>query len=97
MLLTSAAYAQEPTSPSSPPPDAMSSGSPEGSGAPTGASDIGAVSNETTTTTTTTTTDVDPYAATAEPLPNTGGEPLLLSMLGSMVAGGAFFLRRKIS
>jgi LPXTG-motif cell wall-anchored protein len=41
-------------------------------------------------------TDADPLVST-EPLPNTGGEPLLVSMLGAMVAGGAFFMRRKVS
>ncbi len=98
MLMGSAAQAQDPGAPGGPPPGY--SGPPTGApGAPgTGDAALSNVTNETVTTTTTT-TDVDPLAATdvtAEPLPNTGGEPLLMSMLGTMMAGGAFMLRRKV-
>lgn len=39
----------------------------------------------------------DPYAADSGTLPNTGGEPLLMMMAGTLLAGSAFALRRKLS
>jgi LPXTG-motif cell wall-anchored protein len=78
-------------------------GSSSGSGYPGasgGASTAGTVDSSTTTTTTTTIDapvgDVG-FETASEPLPNTGGAPLALTMLGSLMAGGAFMLRRKIN
>ncbi|MDF2440265.1 MAG: hypothetical protein JWN98_1249 [Abditibacteriota bacterium] len=64
-------------------------------------SGLGSVSNESmdttmTTTTTTTGADFETVGDTA-PLPNTGGEPLLMAMFGSIMAGSALLLRRKLS
>ena len=73
--------------------------SPEGGSAVGGVgSGSGSVNNEsveTTTTTTTTGTEFDTVETT--PLPNTGGEPLLMAMFGSLMAGSALLLRRKLS
>jgi len=75
-----------------------SSGGGQAGGAGSG---LGSVSNEsidatTTTTTTTTGADFETVGDTA-PLPNTGGEPLLMAMFGSIMAGSALLLRRKLS
>lgn len=43
------------------------------------------------------TTSPDYYADSAEPLPDTGGEPLLIMMAGTLLAGSAFAMRRKLS
>ena len=39
----------------------------------------------------------DSYASDSGTLPNTGGEPLLMMMAGTLLAGSAFALRRKLS
>lgn len=39
----------------------------------------------------------DDYSADNSTLPNTGGEPLLMMMAGTLLAGSAFALRRKLS
>jgi len=71
-------------------------------GQSTNANDPGSIdtSQQTTTTTTTTATNsggdyqiVDDTA----PLPNTGGEPLLFVLAGSMLIGGGWVLRRKMA
>jgi LPXTG-motif cell wall-anchored protein len=56
-------------------------------------------SQQTTTTTTTTHTDGGDYQVVADstPLPNTGGEPLLFVLAGSMLIGGGWVLRRKMT
>ena len=41
--------------------------------------------------------DADSYAGDNGTLPNTGGEPLLMMMAGTLLAGSAFALRRKLS
>jgi len=76
-----------------------------GAGTPTSstANDPGSIdtSKQTTTTTTTTQTSgadnqaVGGDTATA-PLPNTGGDPLLFVLAGSMLIGGGWVLRRKM-
>lgn len=77
-----------------------SSGYSSGGGSAAGGagSGLGSVSNESveTTTVTTTGTEFDSVDATT-PLPNTGGEPLLMAMFGSLIAGSALLLRRKLS
>lgn len=89
-------------------PGSSSSGSSSGGYSPEGGaqaggagSGLGSVSNEsvdaTTTTTTTTTGDDFGTADTTAPLANTGGEPLLMAMFGSIMAGSALLLRRKLS
>lgn len=76
-------------------------------GEPTGgqnsADNLGSIdtSQQTVTTTTTTTNAVDgeyqyQYEESA-PLPDTGGEPLLLVLAGSMLIGGGWVLRRKMA
>ena len=80
-----------------------SGGSPGGSsyGAPGGAQAGGAIDSTTTTTSQTTDYAADgaygaaPAGDTA-PLDNTGGEPLVLTLLGSLVAGSALLMRRKL-
>jgi LPXTG-motif cell wall-anchored protein len=70
--------------------------------------DTGAISNAptdstTSTTTTTTTTEAAPAtvevapATTTTELANTGGEPILMSLLGLTIAGGAYFVRRRVA
>jgi LPXTG-motif cell wall-anchored protein len=56
-------------------------------------------SQRTTTTTTTTHTDGGEYqvVADATPLPNTGGEPLLFMLAGTLLIGGGWVLRRKMA
>jgi LPXTG-motif cell wall-anchored protein len=60
----------------------------------------GTVTNETTTETVTTTSPdaigVDAGTATGEPLPNTGGAPLVMALGGIILAGGSLLLRRKL-
>lgn len=100
LIVSSAAYSQYPgggssypgSSGSSYPGSSGGSSYPGGGGGTTGgASDMGSVdSSAVTTTDTTVTTDTTT-------IPNTGGEPLLMTLLGSMVAGSALMLRRKLS
>ncbi|MEO6907804.1 MAG: LPXTG cell wall anchor domain-containing protein [Abditibacteriaceae bacterium] len=73
-----------------------------GAKAGTKTNDLGSVdtSKQTTITTTTTKTDsgVGSYQVAGgdtAPLPNTGGEPLLFVLAGSMLIGGGWVLRRK--
>ncbi len=98
-----AVQAQAPGAPTGPPPGVT--GAP---GAPTTPTDTGAVTNaavDSTTTTTTTTSSpgigMDEVAITDETmtteLANTGGEPLILSLMGLSMAAGAFFLRRRVT
>ncbi len=54
--------------------------------------DAGSISNVETTETNTSTSFDDTGA-----LPNTGGEPWMMLLAGSLTAGGAFFLRRKLA
>lgn len=101
-LLCGTAGAQSPSSTAGP-----SSGSGSGSssaygsesGAPAGggSASLGTVSNETTETTSITTATGADFETAEAPLPNTGGEPLLVTMLGSLLAGSALLLRRKVS
>ena len=71
-------------------------------GAPGGSQTAGAIDSTTTSQTTTTDYAADgaygaaPVGDTA-PLDNTGGEPLMLTLLGSLVAGSALLMRRKLS
>lgn len=112
LLSGSAAIAQDSGSSSSSSgssyPGSSSSGSSSGGYSPEGGaqaggagSGLGSVSNEsldaTTTTTTTTTGDDFGTVDDTAPLPNTGGEPLLMAMFGSIMAGSALLLRRKLS
>lgn len=104
LAATSVAHAQAPIDPAANPAAA-------GATAPT--ADTGTVSNAQATTTTTTTTsapgigadgvsvDVDP-ATTMESsdttqLANTGGEPVLMSLVGLSMALGAFAIRKRVS
>ena len=57
-----------------------------------GASDLSTVTNTSTETVTTDTAMVEEGT-----MPNTGGEPLLMSLIGSLTACGALALRRKLS
>lgn len=99
LLMSSAAHAQGyPGGGSYPggsggyPGGSSGGGYPGGSGgASGGATDAGAVSSSSTTTDTTLTTTTTPDTP-----PNTGGEPLLMSLFGSLTAGSALFLRRKL-
>jgi len=65
------------------------------------ANDPGSIdtSKQVTTTTTTTHTNSGGYQVTESdaPLPNTGGEPLLFVLAGSMLIGGGWVLRRKMA
>ena len=93
LMMGSAAHAQMGNSASGSsgyPGGSSSMGSSSGSGGATGA---GAVNNASFNSTSDTTT-----ASTASPStpPNTGGEPLLMSLLGSLTAGSALLLRRKV-
>lgn len=73
----------------------------------TAATDAGGITNGAPATTTTTTTTVAPDAAAvpmddaamgeAEPMANTGGEPMLVALAGLSVAAMAFGLRRKVT
>lgn len=105
LIISGIAQAQAPAvPPPAPMPDpAAAPGAPGMPGAPGGGSSsssgLGTVSNDSldstsSTTTTTTTTGLD---GDTDTLPNTGGEPLLMSLMGSLVAGSALLLRRKIS
>jgi LPXTG-motif cell wall-anchored protein len=65
-----------------------------------GSSTLGTV--DTTTTTTETTYNgggMDPNMTMTDSatLPNTGGEPLIISMLGTLMAGSGLVLRRKFN
>lgn len=73
-------------------------GAPGATGAP---SELGTVSNQTTTTTTTVSdpsiiTEDTTVAAMPETLPETGGEPWMLALGGSLLAGTALVMRRKV-
>jgi LPXTG-motif cell wall-anchored protein len=76
-----------------------------------GTADSGSITNDTSTTTTTTTTETtssggigpdgvaitdDTMGSTTE-LANTGGEPIILTLVGLSIAAGAFFMRRRVS
>lgn len=68
------------------------------------AADATTVTNANTTTTTEAVTTTSPDAAiggasdaNAAPLPNTGGEPLLMVLGGIVLAGGSLLLRRKLA
>jgi LPXTG-motif cell wall-anchored protein len=90
------AMAQE----AAPPPDPGAAGTTASSTA----NDPGSIDTSQRTVTTTTTTKtgggsyqvVDGDTGTA-PLPNTGGEPLLFVLAGSMLIGGGWVLRRKMT
>jgi LPXTG-motif cell wall-anchored protein len=90
LLVGGVAHAQPP---SGPPPGFVPPSGPT-SGAPGGTTDAGAISNTTTTTTVTATDSA--FVDDTATLPDTGGAPLLMALAGTMVAGGAFFLRRKL-
>ncbi len=67
-----------------------------------GAGTAGTIDSTSTTTTQTVDYGSDPgYGTTAvtdsAPLDNTGGEPLVFTLLGSLVAGSALLMRRKLS
>jgi len=108
MVMSSVALAQPPGgSPGGPPPGYTGGPPPGYTGGPNGAAAGGASTEgtiDTSTTTTTTTTEIDGAAGgvgvepmASEPLPNTGGAPLALSMLGTLLAGSAFMVRRKLN
>jgi LPXTG-motif cell wall-anchored protein len=91
------AMAQE----AAPPPDPGAAG---GTAASSTANDPGSIdtSQRTVTTTTTTKTGGGSYQVVGgdtdtAPLPNTGGEPLLFVLAGSMLIGGGWVLRRKMA
>ncbi len=94
-----------PGSSGGPGPGSSSSGSSSSGGAygaPGDAQTAGAIDSTSTTTTVEYGTDggygagVDTAVDTA-PLDNTGGEPLVITLLGSLVAGSALLMRRKLS
>jgi hypothetical protein len=96
LLVSGIAQAQPGGPPGS--PGAPSAGAP---GAPGGTTDTGAVTNATDTTTVTV-TDTDPAVAAVgaeetSTMPNTGGAPLLMALAGSLTAGSALLLRRKLN
>lgn len=72
-------------------------------GGQTGSNEAGSIdtSLQTTTTTTTQTNGGDYQVVGGDsdtaPLPNTGGEPLLFVLAGSMLIGGGWVLRRKMA
>lgn len=72
---------------------------PGGSMMPSGSSMMPSGGSMTTSQVTqSTTTAGDPYAMeSTDTLPNTGGEPLLMMMAGTLMAGSAFAMRRKLS
>lgn len=72
---------------------------PSGSMMPSGSSMMPSGGSMTTSQVTqSTTTAGDPYAMeSTDTLPNTGGEPLLMMMAGTLMAGSAFAMRRKLS
>jgi LPXTG-motif cell wall-anchored protein len=78
---------------------------PDAGGQTSSANEPGSIdtSKQTTTTTTTTTqNDTGDYQAVgaddnSAPLPNTGGEPLLFVLAGSILIGGGWVLRRKMA
>lgn len=73
-------------------------------GAPGGAQTAGAIDSTSTTTQTTDYASGGDYGAAptgdlsadTAPLDNTGGEPLVITLLGSLVAGSALLMRRKL-
>jgi LPXTG-motif cell wall-anchored protein len=93
LLIGSMAHAQGGPPAGFVPPSGPPAGFTPPSGGPGGTTDAGAISN---TTTTTTVTDSE-FATDTATLPDTGGAPLLMALAGSMAAGGAFFLRRKLA
>lgn len=94
------AQAQAPGTPGGPPVGAP--GAP-GTTAAAPAADTGAVTNTVVESTTTTSNGIEPggIAITDETmtteLANTGGEPMLLSLMGLSMVAGAFFLRRRVT
>ena len=97
LLLTSWAQAQ-PGRPGGGPPGAAPGGAPAAAGGEATVTNL-----DTTTTTTTSSTGLggdfgtDVGATDSTALPKTGGEPLIMTLLGSLTAGGALLLRRKLS
>lgn len=71
-------------------------GSSSTTGGAGGANGAGAVSNTSLNSSTDTTTATTTDTAVPSTPPNTGGEPLLMSLLGSLTAGSALLLRRKV-
>ncbi len=106
LVMATPAFAQ--TQPGGPPMGAPMMGAP-GAAVGGATADSGAITNgastETTTTTTTSTEGIGPdgTALIVEPgmetteLANTGGEPIVMSLLGLSMAMGAFALRRRVS
>ena len=95
LLVSGIAQAQPPGGPGGPPAgDPAAGGAP---GAPGGTADTGAVTNDTTTVTVTETDTAAVGANETTTMPNTGGAPLLMALAGSLTAGSALLLRRKLS
>jgi LPXTG-motif cell wall-anchored protein len=96
LLMTTAAHAQgQPPYGAGGPPPGFQGGPPGGvPGAAGQTADSNAIS---TTATTVTSTETTEFVDDASTLPNTGGQPLLMALAGSMLAGSAFFLRRRMS
>jgi LPXTG-motif cell wall-anchored protein len=83
-----------------PPPDP---GMADAGGQSSGNNELGSIdtsqpsTSTTTTTTNTTSGDYQVVGDDSAPLPNTGGEPLLFVLAGSMLIGGGWALRRKMT
>lgn len=94
LLLTSVAFSQGYPGSTSGGSSSTSGGSSSypgsSSGGGGGANDLGSVSSSSTT------TDVTTQTSDTKTVPNTGGEPLLMTLFGSLTAGSALMLRRKI-
>ena len=93
LLVSGIAQAQPPAGAPGGPP----AGDPAAGGAPGGTADTGAVTNDTTTVTVTETDTAAVGADETTTMPNTGGAPLLMALAGSLTAGSALLLRRKLS
>lgn len=79
------------------PPGASMPMTPPSMSGPSMAPMSGGMSTTQTTQYSSSTASPDYYADSAEPLPDTGGEPLLMMMAGTLLAGSAFAMRRKLS
>lgn len=97
LAMTPLVMAQEAPPPGDP-------GMADAGGQSSGSNELGSIdtSQPTTSTTTTTTTnttsgDYQVVGDDSAPLPNTGGEPLLFVLAGSMLIGGGWVLRRKMT
>ena len=101
LLVSGIAQAQPPAgAPGGPPPGMGAPGDPAAGGAPGapgGTADTGAVTNDTTTVTVTETDTAAVGADETTTMPNTGGAPLLMALAGSLTAGSALLLRRKLN